>query len=80
MRTGKPDGALVRDAQMTALGAQGFELGDIATSQDALALESSGDADVIITNPLRAPAYERPDRTSRAAYRRVSSPSPSTDK
>ena len=47
------DGALVRRLQ--SIGLRCVYAGDIATGQDALALDTYGDADAIITNP----PYER---------------------
>src|SRR6478672_4825201 len=47
------DGALVR--HLESFGLRCVYAGDIATGQDALALDTFGDADAIITNP----PYER---------------------
>ena len=59
------DGALVH--HLESFGLRCAYAGDIATGQDALALDTYGDADAIITNPpLQAPAHARADRTLRA--------------
>ena len=58
------DGALVR--HLEGHGLRCVYAGDIATGQDALTLDTYGDADAIITNPpYERPTHACPDRALR---------------